>query len=765
MKRDIESVVRSLTLEEKAGLCSGADHWRTKAVERAGIPSLRMSDGPHGLRKQTVGGDHLGLKKSDPATCFPPAVTAACSWDRELVARLAAALGRECAAEGVDVLLGPGVNLKRSPLCGRNFEYYSEDPFLAGELGKAFVEGLQSEGVGACVKHFAANNQENDRFLADSIVDERTLRELYLAAFEPAVVEARCALVMCAYNKLNGTYCSEHGRLLTDILKKEWGHRGIVVSDWGAVNDRVEGLAAGLELQMPPGHYEHDRVIAAAVREGRLPEPILDASVSRSLELAFRLRGADRRTDFDPADHHRLAREALRECIVLLKNDDAVLPLRPSGSLAVIGAFAAEPRFQGGGSSFVTPYRIDNALAALKERAGGSVAVDYAPGYRMDPPSARYCDEPFSSASDTPDPALIAEAAALASRSDAAVVFVGLPVSYESEGHDRSHLRIPEGHRALLEAVAAARPNAVVVLSNGSPVEMPWIGSVKGVVEAYLGGQASGGAIADILFGDANPCGKLAETFPAALSDTPTFLDVPGTDTREVEYREGLFIGYRHYEAKGIRPLFPFGFGLSYTAFAYEGIEIDKDELSDAESLTVRVRVRNVGERRGKEVVQLYVRDRESSVIRPAKELKGFAKLDLEPGAVGASVFVLGKRAFAHWSVEEGGWRVEDGLFDILCGPSSAQTPLRKTVRVFRADRFRKPYTRNSTLAECLAHPEGRRIVGKLIEAAAARFALREGTARYEQTLAGIPLRCAVSQFGIPFTEAELGETIDRLNG
>ncbi|MFA6507098.1 MAG: glycoside hydrolase family 3 C-terminal domain-containing protein [Treponemataceae bacterium] len=764
MARDLKPLIAQMTLEEKAGLCSGQDHWHTKAIDRLGIPALRMSDGPHGLRKQTVGGDHLGLKRSDPATCFPPAVTAACSWDPELVRSLAEAIGVECQAEGVDVLLGPGVNLKRTPLCGRNFEYYSEDPFLAGELGKAYVEGLQSTGVGASLKHFAVNNQEFERFLTDSVVDERTLRELYLTAFEKAVIEAQSATVMCAYNQVNGTYCSEHRQLLTDILKTEWGHEGFVVSDWGAVNERVDGVAAGLELEMPPGHYENDRKIVAAVREGRLPMPVLDAAVERILKTVFRLVGSrNPRIPFDPEKHHAAARAALRECVVLLKNDDGILPLKKSGSLAVIGGFAARPRFQGGGSSFVTPYRIENVLDELRKLAGGAVSVSFAEGYLMDPPMTRYCDNPFTSAADTPEPALIREAVEQAVRADKALVFIGLPETYETEGGDRTHLRIPEGHLRLVEAVAAAQPNTVVVLSNGAPIEMPWLSSVKAVLEGYLGGQASGGAIADILFGEANPCGKLAETFPAALRDTPSYLNVPGK-TRKVEYREGLFIGYRHYEAKEIVPLFPFGFGLSYTEFSYEKVELDKKSMSDQETLSVSVTVRNVGERRGKEIVQLYVRDRESTMIRPNKELKGFVKIELEPGESKTVAIELGKRAFAYWSTEEKGWRVESGLFEILVGPSSASIALRAAVEVRRSDEHPRRYTRNSSVAECLAHPRGPELMKDLLAAVKTRFALSEGTSRYDQTLAGIPIRCSLAQFGIAFTEGELQELLKKLN-
>ncbi|MDL2229232.1 glycoside hydrolase family 3 C-terminal domain-containing protein [Treponema sp. OttesenSCG-928-L16] len=764
MEQDIGSLVKAMSLEEKAGLCSGKDNWLTKAVERLGIPAIRMADGPHGLRVQIEGGDHLGLTSSEPATCFPPEVSLAASWDRELAARIGAALGIECRAAGVDVLLGPGLNMKRSPLCGRNFEYFSEDPYLAGELGKAYIRALQSKGAGACPKHYAANSQEYERNLVDAVVDERTLRELYLPAFEAAVSSEDPPMVMCAYNKLNGVYCSEHPWLLTEILKREWGHSGIVVSDWGAVNERPDGLAAGLELEMPGGQVEGDKKIVEAVNSGRLPTAVLDAAAERILGIIQKLISAKTEAvSFNPDDHHRLARAALGECIVLLKNEGAILPLKKSDKIGLFGVFAKEPRFQGGGSSYVTPYRIDNALDEMRKLADDPSLVLYADGYRADPAVMRYRDNPGTSLGDEPDEALIAEAVKIAKSVSAALVFAGLPESYESEGSDRTHLRLPEGHRRLIEEVAAVQPNTVVVLTNGAPVEMPWLGKVKGVVEAYLGGQASGGAAADILYGEANPCGKLAETFPVSLRDTPDFLDVPGK-SRTVEYREGLFIGYRHYEAKNIEPLFPFGFGLSYTSFAYEEMSLDKKSMDDRDSLTVRIKVRNTGSRGGKEIVQLYVRDMEASVIRPIKELKGFVKVYLEPGEAKTVEINLGKRAFSFWSVQEKRWRVESGIFEILAGPSSARILLRDSVEVICRDEPKFRYTRNSTIAECLRHPRGEELMKALIEGLKRKFVLTEGTGRYRKQLSEMPVRYAVTSYKMGFTEADMEVLLEKLN-
>ncbi|HBR33811.1 MAG TPA: glycosyl hydrolase, partial [Firmicutes bacterium] len=608
MSKEIKELIAKMTLEEKAGLCSGKGAWHTKAITRLGIPSIMMADGPHGLRKQSEEEDHLGNDHSRPATCFPTAATLACSWDRELVAKIGAALGKECQAEGISILLGPGVNIKRSPLCGRNFEYYAEDPYLTAELATSYVRAVQEEGVGTSLKHFAANNQEHRRMSVDAQVDERTLREIYLAAFEQVVKKAQPWTVMCAYNKLNGEYCAEHTPLLTDLLKKEWGHEGFVVSDWGAVNDRVKGLTAGLELEMPSSSGINDQKLVEAVKKGELAEGVLDQAVERILRVIYKaVEHRKEGTTFDQQAHHCLAREAARECMVLLKNDDQILPLKSGETIAVLGALAKNPQFQGGGSSRVNPTKVDQPYTELEKTAGNQTKLLYAAGYCLD--------------QDERDEDLLTAAQRVAAQAQVAVVFVGS--TPETEGEDRSHLRIPDGQRALIEAVTEVQPNVVVVLSNGSSVEMPWLGKVKGVLASYLGGQAAGGAIADLLFGAANPCGKLAETFPQELAHNPSYLNFPGEGDR-VDYREGLFVGYRYYDTKKIKPLFPFGYGLSYTTYAYTGMTVEHKEISADQTVTVTVRVKNTGSRAGKEIIQLYIKDQKSSVIRPEKELKAF---------------------------------------------------------------------------------------------------------------------------------------------
>lgn len=714
MREDIKNLISKMTLEEKAGLCSGIDDWHTMPIERLGIPSIMMTDGPHGVRKE-IDDAEKGLMStpSYPATCFPTACAVACSWDTELMQKLGEALGDECVAGGVSILLGPGVNIKRSPLCGRNFEYYSEDPYLAGKLAAGLIKGVQSRGVGTSLKHFAANNQETQRLTTDTIVDERTLREIYLANFEIAVKEAKPWSVMCAYNRLHGEFCSENKRLLTDILRDEWGFDGFVMSDWGAVNERDDGILAGLDLEMPSGGEDSRNKIIEAVSSGKLPETVLDLTVGRILEKVFA--GAENRRENVPYDnkaHHELARSIACESMVLLKND-GILPLERHGSLAVIGAFAAKPRVQGGGSSHITPTRLSIPLGEIKKSAGSDVAVTYSEGYHLDEEQADDFGTGFESVCDTPDEKLISEAVIAASRADKTVLFLGLPDLFESEGYDRTHMRLPLGQLALLAAIANKAKNIVVVLLNGSPIEMPWLEDVSGVLEAYLGGQAAGGAIADILFGDANPSGKLAETFPVKVSDNPSYLYFPGSRNK-VEYSEGIFVGYRYYEKKQLAPLFPFGFGLSYTSFAYTGIEISCCEISEHETLTVSVTVKNVGSLAGKETVQVYVRDKESTVSRPEKELKGFVKVSLASNEEKTVSIILDKRAFAFWDEEASDWQVESGEFEILVGGSSADTPLRKTVTVNSSYIKKVHFTRNSTIGEVLADPIGYAILAEV---------------------------------------------------
>lgn len=699
MRPPVRDYVEAMTLEEKAGLCSGASFWMTKALDRLGIPSIMLTDGPHGLRKQAGDADHLGLNASVPATCFPTAAGLASSWNRELVRRVGEALGKESQAEGVSILLGPGANIKRSPLCGRNFEYFSEDPYLTGELAAAHIEGVQSQGVGTSLKHFAVNNQEHRRMTTDAVVDERTLREIYLTGFEIAVKKSQPWTVMSAYNKLNGTYCSENETLLTRILKEEWGHEGFVVSDWGAVNEAAASVAAGMELEMPSSHGEGQRKIVAAVENGQLPAEALDRAVERLLTVI--LKAADNRrpdASYDREEHHRLAREAARETMVLLKNEDRLLPLPKRGKIAIIGAMAEHIRYQGGGSSHINPTKLDDIREEIGKSAGAA-EVRYASGYSAD--------------TDDSDESLLEEAKELASASDTAVLFVGLPDRYESEGYDRTHLNLPANQVRLIEEIATVQPNVVVVLSNGAPVVMPWLGRAKAVLEAYLGGQAAGGAIADLLFGDANPSGKLAETFPANLKHNPSHPFFPGEGDR-VEYREGIFVGYRYYDAKEIEPLFPFGFGLSYTTFEYSGLALDRSDISDRETVQVSVNVRNTGDRFGQEIVQLYIRDVESTVLRPEKELKGFAKIALEPGETKNITFRLDKRSFAYYNPERSDWHAETGEYHVLVGSSSREIRLQASLSVRSTTEIVPSFHRNTTLGELMSNPVTMPILAQL---------------------------------------------------
>ncbi len=734
---DLKALVAQMTLEEKAGLLSGQDFWTTKAVERVGIPAMFVADGPHGLRKQAGASDHLGLMDSVPATCFPSAAGLACSWDRSLVSRVGEALGTECLHEGVSVLLGPGANIKRSPLCGRNFEYFSEDPVLSGEMAAAHIKGVQSKGVGTSLKHFAVNNQETRRMTIDARVENRPLREIYLASFERAVKDAKPDTVMCSYNRVNGVYASENHWLLTEILRDEWGFDGFTVSDWGAVNDRVKGVAAGLDLEMPGSRGVTDAQVVEAVRNGTLPESLVDQSVERILRILFKTRAIktpEGKLDVDA--HHALARETAAQCAVLLKNEGAVLPLAPGKKVAVIGGFARTPRFQGGGSSHINPTRVDDAMEALSHLYQGTVS--YCQGYAME--QDEICEN------------LISEAIEAASEADVAVLFTGLPDAFESEGYDRTHMRMPDCHSALIEAVAAVSPKTVVVLSNGSPVDMPWLDKVEAVLEGYLGGQAWGGAMADILTGKANPGGKLAETFPRKLSHNPSTLNFPG-DREKVVYHEGVFVGYRWYEAMGIDPLFPFGFGLSYTTFAVSDLKLDRAEMTEAETLELSVTVTNTGSCAGSETVQVYVADPEASVKRPVKELKAFEKVFLQPGESKTIFFTLDRRAFAYWSEKLEDWRVESGRFDVLVGTSVADIACEASVTV--TSEVVEPVTlsMNSTLGDLLGHPKAGPVVRDMLAAVMGPGGPGEGMTMenpemMQAMLNDMPLRTIVGFFG-----------------
>lgn len=700
---DIDRLLAELTLEEKSSLTSGSSFWYTAPVDRLGIPKIMVSDGPHGLRAQPEGGDHVGLGGSVPATCFPTASAVASTWNPSLLHRVGEALAQEARACNLSVILGPGINMKRSPLCGRNFEYLSEDPFLAGELAAGMVGGVQSRGVGTSVKHYAANNQETDRLRVDVQVDERTMREIYLPAFERVVRTEQPWTVMCSYNKVNGQSASENPWLLTTVLREEFGFQGVVVSDWGAVYHRVPALLAGLDLEMPPALGRSPQQIVAAVEAGELPAEVLDARVRAVLELVAKAMPLlDLDESFDTDAHHALAREAAAESVVLLTND-GLLPLPVGASIAVVGEFARTPRFQGAGSSQVNPTRVDVLLDEMRTVYG---EVPFAAGYSIGEIEQ--------------DGALLAEAEQLASSVGIVVMVLGLPGADESEGFDRTHMNLPANQIAVLKAVAAVNPNVVVVLVNGSTVVLGDVTPhAKALVEAWLGGQAAGGGIADVLTGKVNPSGRLAETIPNRLEDTSSYLNFPG-DSQTVHYGEGLFIGYRGYDKALQDVAFPFGFGLSYTSFARSDLEITtQGRVADGNlAATVKVTVTNTGAVDGAEVVQVYVQDIESTVSRPTRELKGFAKVELCAGDSKQVSIDLDQRAFAFWSIRHRRWVVEAGDFVVGVGPNSRDLPLAQTISV-AAPRLAGPLSRDSTLHEWMADPIGRQLVER--EAGTAR--------------------------------------------
>lgn len=739
-----------MTLEEKASLCSGLDLWHTKPIERLGIPSIMMTDGPHGMRKQEGNPEQIGLNSSVPAICFPSGAGLACSFDRNLIEKVGQALGEECQAEGVSIILGPAANIKRSPLCGRNFEYLSEDPYLSSEMAAHHIKGVQSQGVGTSLKHFAANNQEHRRMTVDESIDERTLREIYLASFEGAVKQSKPWTVMCSYNRINGAYSCENKHLLTDILRDEWGFEGFVMSDWGAVNERVPSLSSGLELEMPSSGGTGDKKIIDAVRSGKLSETVLDRAVERILKIVFRaIDNKKKNASYDREAHHKLAGEVARECMVLLKNENNILPLKREGSIAVIGDFAKSARYQGGGSSHINPSKLEVIYDEIK-KAAGNADVLYSKGYNQD--------------SDEVDEKLTDEAKEIASMANTAVIFAGLPERYESEGYDRTHMRMPENQVKLIEAVSDVQKNVVVVLSNGAPIEMPWIGRVPGIIEMYLGGQAIGGAIASILFGDANPCGKLAETFPVKLSDNPSYINFPGEGDR-VRYGEGLFVGYRYYDAKEIEPLFPFGYGLSYTSFEYSGLSIDKKEISDNEGVKVSLKVKNTGDRAGKEIVQLYVSDVESTVARPVKELKGFEKVELQPGEEKTVCFTLGFRAFAYYNTDIKNWHIESGNFEILIGKSSKVILLKEAIKVKSSVSVKKRFHRNSTLGDVMEDPEKAKVAAGLLQKVFGMGSGDKETSGIDYSMfKDMPLRAMVNFSAGAFNDEQMEELIENLN-
>lgn len=689
MSDTVATLIAQMTLEEKAALCTGESAWTTTPIPRLGIPELIVSDGPHGLRR--VEDVHAVGSQSLPATCFPTASCLSATWDTGALEAIGKAIGEEANALNVDVVLGPGNNMKRTPVCGRNFEYFSEDPYLAGELAVSFINGVQGEGVGTSLKHYAANNQEYQRFSINVEVDERALREIYLPAFEAAVKRAKPWTVMCSYNKLNGVHASQNHRLLTEILKDEWGFEGFVVSDWGAVHDRVASLEAGLDLEMPGPKPRRTQAVIEAVRSGNLDEAVLDEAVRRILRVTLMADATPKGGRFDAEAHHALARRVASEGMVLLKND-GILPLQNPQSIAIIGRSAKHPHFQGGGSSNINATLVDVPFDEIQKLAA-SAQLSYAEGYPADL---------------SINQALIDQAVAVAQAAEVALVFIALPPSIESEGYDRADLTLTPHQVALIQAVSQAQPKTVVILNNGSAIAMgEWLDGVAAVLEAWMMGQAGGGAIADILFGKVNPSGKLAETFPLKLADTPAYLNCPG-ENGTVRYGEGIFIGYRYYDRKQLAVQFPFGYGLSYTTFDYANLRLSAQTFKDTDGLEVTLDVTNSGKVAGKEIVQVYVRDKKARLVRPDKELKGFAKVALEPGETKTLTLALDFRAFAYYDPAHQTWVSEDGEFEILVGASSGDIRLSQAVTLQSTLDLPSILHEESTLREWLEDKHGK---------------------------------------------------------
>lgn len=652
--------VNDLTLEEKAALTSGTNPWSLGNVAAKGLPNYTITDGPHGLRK-AQNTESMDVEENVPATCFPPAAGMACSWNPELVERVGEAMGEECIQEQVAVILGPGVNIKRNPLGGRCFEYWSEDPYLAGHTAVGIVKGVQSKGVGTSLKHFAANNQETDRLRISATISPRAMREIYLPAFEYIVKTAQPWTVMCSYNKINGVFSSQNRWLLTDVLRGEWGFKGIVMSDWGAVSDRVAALNAGLNLEMPPSNT--DNQIVAAAKDGRIPATQLDEMAQGMIDLVAKARPAMSRDGYryDVDAHNEVARQAAVESMVLLKNEDATLPVAKGAKIAVIGEFARTPRYQGAGSSLINPTKLTSFLDAIEERG---VAADFAPGFTLDDAAQ--------------DPALTEQAVTAAQQADVVLLFLGLPAAYESEGFDRTTLDIPAKQVEVLDAVAAANPNVAVVLSNGSVVSLPWQGRAKAILETWLLGQAGGAALADVIFGDETPSGKLAQTIIDDVNDDPSAMNWPGEEGR-VDYGEGVFVGYRYYDTFRKQVTYPFGYGLSYATFDVHDAIVAKTGPRTAE---VTVTVTNTSDVAGAETVQVYVAPPKAKVARPVHELKGFAKVALAPGESKSVTIALDDRAFAYWSERFNDWHVEGGTYTVEVGVSSRDIVSRLDVEI-----------------------------------------------------------------------------------
>lgn len=734
-----KEIVKQLTLEQKAGLCSGKDFWTTKEIPDAGIENMYLSDGPVGLRKQAGTADHLGINESIKAVAFPSSCLTACSFDRTLLREMGETLGEECQAENIAVLLGPSVNIKRSPLCGRNFEYISEDPYLAGELAVPYIKGLQSRHVGASVKHFAANSQEKNRVTSTSNMDERTLREIYLPAFEKTVKEAQPWTVMAAYNKVNNVYASENKKLLTDILREEWGFEGFVVSDWNAVVHRIEGLKAGMDLEMPGSFGRTDRQIVEAVKSSWIEESVLDQAVERILNVTLEYQKNKKKVDFQYERDHQIAADIAERSMVLLKND-GVLPLDKHKKIAFIGEFARTPRYQGGGSANVNAYRVDSALDCAK-----GLDITFAQGYDLKNPER--------------NDALLEEAIAAAKQADVAVVFVGLPDEMESEGYDRENLDIPQVQNDLVNAICDHQKKVVIVLHNGAPVLMPWLDRVSAVLESYLAGEGVGQAQVHILFGDVNPSGKLAETFPLRLEHTPSYTNFAPLN-QVVEYREGVYVGYRWYDTRKLDVLFPFGYGLSYTTYQYSNLNLSQKRMKDTDTLEFYVDVTNTGSVAGDEIVQLYVSDETGAVDRPEKELKGFERVHLEPGETKTVKMTLDKRSFAWYSEALKDWYAASGTYKIKIGKSSREIVLEESVELISSQKMPIGITEDTILSRFYDNPEAKAYIMQLMEPFFKAFNIEQDKMG-EVITKELPLHGMQGFVGL--TDEQLTETIKKL--
>lgn len=727
---DIKGLINQMTLEEKVALCSGKDLWNTKDIKRLNIPSITLTDGPYGVVKRL-----RGFSNIVSSTCFPTPSAMSSSWDVDLIYTIGKAIGEECQVEDIGIILAPVVNIQRTSLGGRNFEYYSEDPVLSGEIGAAFVRGVQSEGVGACVKHFAANNQEYKRLNINIIMDERTLREIYLASFEKVIKEGKPYMIMAAYNKLNYIYCAENKYLLTDILRDEWKFNGAVISDWYSIESIVSSLKAGLDLEMPYSFGVSAKNIIEAVQNGTLSESVVDKAVENILDMVFKVvKNKKYEATYSIIGHNNLAREAARDCIVLLKNEKDILPLKieriKKKRIAIIGEYAKNPRFQGMGSANVTPNMVENPYDEIVKLVGESAKIYYAKGYES-------LNENTNSSS-----LLIKEAKKAAKISDVAILFIGTPQSYDAEGHDRENIDLPDNQLELIEEIAKVQKNIIGVLSNGSVVNIsPWYKYAKAIVEAWLTGQASGGAIADILFGISNPSGKLPITFPRQLSDNPTYLDSVDIDNN-LEYKEGIFVGYRYYDKKDMEVQFPFGYGLSYTYFQYSDLRLSNNRIKDNDILEVSLKVKNAGIYFGKEVVQLYVKDIQRNILRPEKELKAFTKISLNPKEEKEVKLFLDKRAFAYYDVVTKGWVVESGDFQILLGKSSRDICLTANVYVESSYVPVIKYTRDSLMSDLFFYPKAKSLIEPFLKDVVQSSGSDKGNeAELIKVLANFPIR------------------------